>query len=78
LNLTTVDNSFEKKFFLINFQATFAEGATIKLENNQLTSFSEDIFKSILDGFISNSQSSNRITANQSKPILILFFHFNI
>ena len=65
-----------KKIILFSYSATYANGATIKFENNQLTAFSEDIFKPILDSFIASSQSGNRITVNQSETISILFFEF--
>lgn len=42
--------------------ATYATPVAINLENNQLTAFSEDVFKPIIDGFILNSQNINTIS----------------
>ena len=52
---------------------SYADGASVVFDSNNLTALNEDVFKPIVDSFIGNSQVTNFISVAKSIRYFIPF-----
>ena len=53
------------------FSVNYSAGAIVNLDNNKLTEFNQETFKPVIQFFIDNSLTTNRISIASSKSIVI-------